>query len=108
VASAVAVRRIAVFSSLWARVISRRLGDIACVVVSKTGSWSGAGAGVAGVMSERSPQHCGAEPLAQDQRNFDVETVIADRAAATFQRPVHAVLHRVGVQMKFLGRCLVA
>jgi hypothetical protein len=41
--------------------------------------------------------------VAQKQRDFDVEAVIADRSSATLDRALHAILDGIGVQMEFLS-----
>ena len=49
-----------------------------------------------------------AVPVAEQQRDFDVEAAIDDRSAATLDRAVHAIFDGVGVQMEFLGGGLEA
>jgi hypothetical protein len=41
--------------------------------------------------------------MREKQRDFDVEPVIADRSATTFDRAIHAILHGIEVKMEFLG-----
>src|SRR5262245_18760040 len=53
--------------------------------------------------SHRSRENCAVIPVAQQQRDFDIETVIADPSAATFDRTAHAIFDGIGVQMKLFG-----
>ena len=43
------------------------------------------------------------EPIAKQQRHFDVQPIVGDRSAPAFDRALHAVLHGVGMQVEF--RC---
>lgn len=45
-------------------------------------------------------QHRLAEPVADEQRHLDIEPIAGDGSATTFDRPVDAVLHRIGMQVE--------
>ena len=53
-------------------------------------------------------QYGTAVPVTQKQRDFDVESAVADRSATTVDRTLHAILDGVGMQVQFLGRGLEA
>ena len=53
-------------------------------------------------------QNRGAVPVTGEQREFDVEPVAADVAATPGDGAAHPILHRVEVQVEFLGGDLVA
>lgn len=44
-------------------------------------------------------QNRGAEKLTQHQRYFDVQSVVVDRAAASLDRPTHAIADSIEMQM---------
>ena len=44
-------------------------------------------------------QHCGTEKLTQHQRNFDVQSIVVDRAAASLDSPAHAIADGIEMQM---------
>ena len=53
-------------------------------------------------------QDSGAVPVADKQGEFDVEAVPVDGTTTSGDRPTDAILHRVEVQVQFLGGQLVA
>src|SRR5258705_1048479 len=53
-------------------------------------------------------EHSGAVPLAGQQGELDVETVVLDRAAPPGDRPADPVFHGVEVQVNLFGSLFVA
>src|SRR5882757_7745403 len=54
------------------------------------------------------PEYGGAVPLARQQGEFDVETVLLEGGAPPRDRPADPVLHGIEVQVEFFGRLFVA
>src|SRR5947209_4433623 len=53
-------------------------------------------------------QHRRIEPMTKEQCDFHIESVVGDRSATTLERALHAVFHRVDMQVQFVGGGFVA